>query len=80
MENDEQFENVPPHFVCPITQEIVKNPNVNEVGQTHECESIVEWFAMGHRTDPLTRKEIKNVRLLTPNQVLKAQMLEWKQS
>eukprot|EP00466_Bigelowiella_natans_P021605 jgi/Bigna1/146680/aug1.119_g21388 len=30
MENDEQFENVPPHFVCPITKEIMKNPNMNE--------------------------------------------------
>mmetsp|Transcript_16407 Transcript_16407/g.26636 ORF Transcript_16407/g.26636 Transcript_16407/m.26636 type:complete len:394 (-) Transcript_16407:225-1406(-) len=80
MEQDKSgYENVPPYFLCPITQEIMKNPNINEAGQTYEYASISEWYALGHRTDPCTRMEIKDLRL-TLNHVLKSQILEWKEN
>jgi hypothetical protein len=79
MADEVEYENIPKHFLCPITQEIMKNPNINEAGQTYEYEAIVEWYAMGNRSDPLTRKEIKNTQFLVPNQVLKSQILEWKE-
>ncbi len=74
------FKDVPPEFLCPISMEIMTNPTLNEAGQTYEYQSIVQWYAEGHRTDPLTRKEIKNVAILIPVHSLKSRILEWKQT
>eukprot|EP00467_Chlorarachnion_reptans_P025154 CAMPEP_0114505910 /NCGR_PEP_ID=MMETSP0109-20121206/11120_1 /TAXON_ID=29199 /ORGANISM="Chlorarachnion reptans, Strain CCCM449" /LENGTH=136 /DNA_ID=CAMNT_0001684411 /DNA_START=46 /DNA_END=453 /DNA_ORIENTATION=+ len=51
---------------------------MNEAGQTYEYDSIVEWYAMGERTDPLTRKPISNIQILLPNHHAKSQIEEWK--
>ena len=55
------YKDVPPEFLCPVSMEIMRNPALNEAGQTYEYQSIVEWYAGGHRTDPLINKAIKNV-------------------
>ena len=72
-------DDAPAHFLCPITQELMIIPTVNEAGQTYERESIVQWYAMGNLYDPLTRKEIKDAEALTLNTALQAQINEWKQ-
>mmetsp|Transcript_22878 Transcript_22878/g.44627 ORF Transcript_22878/g.44627 Transcript_22878/m.44627 type:complete len:299 (-) Transcript_22878:75-971(-) len=75
-----EFKDVPVHFLCPISQDMMENPTINEAGQTYEYESIVDWYAMGKRTDPLTRKAIQSVQVLIPNHALKSQIQEWKQN
>ena len=66
MEDDKD---VPKEFLCPISQEIMRQPTINEAGHTYDFESIFDWYASGHRTDPLTRQEIKNINCLIPNRL-----------
>ena len=46
---------IPPKlFLCPISQDVMKDPVLTTAFQTYERESIEKWFALGHRTDPIT--------------------------
>jgi len=65
-------------FLCPISRELMNNPVMNMVGQTYEFESISEWFALGKRSDPVTRQPLNDTRLV-PNIAIRSQILEWKQ-
>jgi len=69
---------IPRDFVCPISREIMEHPTINEAGNSYEYLSIAEWFALGHRTDPLSGVAIRNPTLLIPNRSLKSQIEDWK--
>lgn len=75
---DSRYQDIPSPFLCPISMELMKDPMVNEAGQTYDRESIVGWYAAGNRIDPLTQKPIENVQLF-PNQHVKSAIEEWKQ-
>eukprot|EP00466_Bigelowiella_natans_P015336 jgi/Bigna1/40874/e_gw1.47.69.1 len=74
---DGEFKDVLSDFRCPISHELMKNPTVNEIGHTYEFESIMEWYALGHRTDPLTQRTVQNLQLLIPNHNLRSKIQEW---
>ncbi|BBH05808.1 U-box domain-containing protein kinase family protein [Prunus dulcis] len=43
---------VPSFFLCPIFQEVMKNPHAAADGFSYELDAIEEWLRMGHDTSP----------------------------
>mmetsp|Transcript_9273 Transcript_9273/g.12754 ORF Transcript_9273/g.12754 Transcript_9273/m.12754 type:complete len:377 (+) Transcript_9273:186-1316(+) len=70
---------VPNDFICPISRCLMKHPTINDAGSTYEYLSIAEWFALGHRTDPISGVKVHNPTLLIPNRSLKSQIEDWRQ-
>ena len=70
-------------FLCPITQDFMRDPVVTADGQTYEREAIERWLAKQRMrqlpcTSPLTGEPLKDTKLV-PNVVLRGlirQLLE----
>ncbi|KAA8530751.1 hypothetical protein F0562_005481 [Nyssa sinensis] len=69
-------DNAPSFFLCPIFQDVMKNPQVAADGFSYELEAIEEWLGTGHDTSPMTNLKLKH-KLLTPNQTLRSLIEEW---
>ncbi|XP_022740241.1 putative U-box domain-containing protein 50 isoform X2 [Durio zibethinus] len=67
---------VPGVFLCPIFQEVMKNPHIAADGFSYELEAIEEWLKMGHDTSPMTNLSLKH-KFLTPNHTLRSLIQEW---
>lgn len=65
--NDDEDEDE--DFVCPISQEIMKDPWMDPEGNSYEKEKIFEWLEK-NSTSPITRNALKKDQL-APNRVLK---------
>ena len=63
------------HFLCPITQEVMKDPVIGSDGITYERSAIEAWFTAGHLTSPLTRQPMTS-RSLVPNIALRSMIEE----
>jgi Mg-chelatase subunit ChlD len=59
----------PDAFLCPITQEVMRDPVIGSDGITYERTAIETWFATGNTTSPMTRAPMS--RILTPNIALR---------
>jgi hypothetical protein len=48
-DHDAYVESIQPHreLICPITQELMRDPVVAEDGYTYEREAILRWFSVG---------------------------------
>ena len=66
----------PKHFLCPISQDVMKDPVLTTAFQTYERESIEKWFALGHRSDPMTGQRLGSTAL-RPNAPLRDAINEW---
>ncbi|KAG7968093.1 hypothetical protein I3843_08G134500 [Carya illinoinensis] len=66
----------PKVFLCPIFQDIMKNPHVAADGFSYEQEAIEEWLATGHNTSPMTNLRLKHTQL-TPNHTLRSLIQDW---
>ncbi|XP_010463500.1 PREDICTED: putative U-box domain-containing protein 58 [Camelina sativa] len=62
-------------FVCPITQDVMKDPHVAADGFTYEAESIKKWLSTGHKTSPMTNLQLAHVNLI-PNRTLRSAIQE----
>ncbi|KAL9189553.1 hypothetical protein ACHAXT_009228 [Thalassiosira profunda] len=51
----------PRELVCPITQELLRDPVVAEDGHTYERHSLATWFGMGRTRSPVTNALLENV-------------------
>ncbi|KAJ1693741.1 hypothetical protein LUZ63_010439 [Rhynchospora breviuscula] len=69
-------ERVPSHFICPILQEIMKDPCIAADGFTYEAEAIKTWLNTGHNTSPMTNLILAHHNLI-PNYVLRSAIHEW---
>ncbi|KAJ4706002.1 U-box domain-containing protein kinase family protein [Melia azedarach] len=69
---------IPSHFVCPILQEVMKDPHIAADGFTYEGEAIRGWLKSGHNTSPMTNLKLEHCDLL-PNYALHQAILEWQQ-
>lgn len=69
--DDEDSTEFPNFFLCPIFQEVMKNPHVAADGFSYELEAIEEWLKTGRDTSPMTNLKLKDT-LLTPNHSLRA--------
>uniref|UniRef100_A0A0D3BMA7 RING-type E3 ubiquitin transferase n=2 Tax=Brassica oleracea var. oleracea TaxID=109376 RepID=A0A0D3BMA7_BRAOL len=68
----------PPYFLCPITQEVMREPSVAADGHTYEAEALREWLDNGHDTSPMTNLKLAH-RNLVPNHPLRSAIHEWLQ-
>ncbi|KAL0679991.1 hypothetical protein Bca4012_007972 [Brassica carinata] len=68
----------PPYFLCPITQEVMREPSVAADGHTYEAEALREWLDNGHDTSPMTNLKLAH-RNLVPNHPLRSAIREWLQ-
>uniref|UniRef100_A0A0E0D2A1 RING-type E3 ubiquitin transferase n=1 Tax=Oryza meridionalis TaxID=40149 RepID=A0A0E0D2A1_9ORYZ len=60
---------VPSAFICPISLEIMKDPQMASDGFTYEAEAIRSWFDRGNIRSPMTNLVLPNLTLI-PNRVL----------
>ncbi|XP_010507781.1 PREDICTED: putative U-box domain-containing protein 58 [Camelina sativa] len=56
-------------FICPISQEVMKDPQLTADGYTYEAEAIARWFNTGHNTSPMTNLKLSHTNLV-PNRAL----------
>ena len=74
-ENDIQDDReIPEHFICPISSDIIREPVICMDGHTYEKSAIELWF-QNHNSSPMTRAIVEP--LLIPNYNLKSQIAEW---
>ncbi|KAE8686084.1 U-box domain-containing protein 3 [Hibiscus syriacus] len=81
MLNIEQFEpisgiSIPPHFLCPLSLELMTDPVIVASGQTYDRTSIQKWLDSGLSICPMTRQTLKH-RNLIPNHTVKAMVANW---
>lgn len=61
--------NVPEAYVCPITQQLMKEPYIDSDGNSYERDAITQWL-QSNPFSPMTRNEL-SLNNLIPNRVLK---------
>ncbi|KAK3018576.1 hypothetical protein RJ639_004301 [Escallonia herrerae] len=67
---------VPYHFRCPISLELMRDPVTVSTGQTYDRISIESWVATGNTTCPVTRVPLSDFNLI-PNHTLRRLIQEW---
>ncbi|QDZ18405.1 hypothetical protein A3770_01p09230 [Chloropicon primus] len=67
---------IPPIYVCPITQGMMRDPVIAEDGYTYEREAITEWVRRSARS-PMTNTKMKEAKRLIPNHALRSAISEW---
>ncbi|CAN0858300.1 Putative U-box domain-containing protein 50 [Linum grandiflorum] len=73
-ENDD--DDVPSFFICPILKDVMENPHVAEDGFSYELEAMEEWLQTGRDTSPMTNLSL-NHTLLIPNRTLRSLIADW---
>ncbi|XP_039154848.1 U-box domain-containing protein 32-like [Eucalyptus grandis] len=68
----------PAHFVCPILQEVMKNPLIAADGITYEAEVIQGWLQSGHNTSRMTNLMLGHNNLV-PNHALLHAIQVWQE-
>ncbi|XP_004492744.1 U-box domain-containing protein 33 isoform X2 [Cicer arietinum] len=69
----------PSYFICPIFQEVMRDPHVAADGFTYEAEAIRGWLDSGHDTSPMTNSTLAH-QSLVPNRALRSAIQDWLQS
>ncbi|GFP84584.1 U-box domain-containing protein 26 [Phtheirospermum japonicum] len=67
---------IPYHFRCPISLELMRDPVTVCTGQTYDRPSIESWVATGNTTCPVTRVPLMDFTLI-PNHTLRRLIQEW---
>ncbi|XP_059314019.1 U-box domain-containing protein 26-like [Lycium ferocissimum] len=67
---------IPYHFRCPISLELMRDPVTVCTGQTYDRQSIESWVATGNTTCPVTRSPLSEFTLI-PNHTLRRLIQEW---
>lgn len=65
----------PDSFICPITQDIMKDPVIDKYGHTYEKNAIEQWIQTNN-TSPITRQPL-NLADIIPNRSLKQSIEAW---
>ena len=69
----------PEELCCPISEELFQDPVLLvETGQTYDRESIEQWFHKGHRTCPLTGKDLQSIQIV-PNYAVRGLVQAWRE-
>ncbi|EOA27236.1 hypothetical protein CARUB_v10023345mg [Capsella rubella] len=74
-QSDEHRE-APQYFICPISLEVMDDPQLAADGFTYEAEAIRTWLESGHETSPMTNKKLLHTNLV-PNLALRSAIQEW---
>lgn len=67
---------IPYHFRCPISLELMRDPVTVSTGQTYDRPSIESWVATGNITCPVTRAPLTDFTFI-PNHTLRRLIQEW---
>ncbi|KAJ4777766.1 U-box domain-containing protein kinase family protein [Rhynchospora pubera] len=67
---------MPFYFICPIFQEVMKDPQIAADGYTYEAEAIKGWLDSGHDRSPMTNLKLSHLQLI-PNYPLRSAIQEW---
>ncbi|KAL0348350.1 UNVERIFIED_CONTAM: U-box domain-containing protein 26 [Sesamum angustifolium] len=67
---------IPYHFRCPISLELMRDPVTVCTGQTYDRSSIESWVATGNTTCPVTRVQLTDFTLI-PNHTLRRLIQDW---
>lgn len=67
---------IPYHFRCPISLELMCDPVTVCTGQTYDRSSIESWVATGNTTCPVTRVPLMDFTLI-PNHTLRRLIQDW---
>ncbi|XVE66817.1 hypothetical protein DITRI_Ditri08aG0110000 [Diplodiscus trichospermus] len=67
---------VPYHFRCPISLELMRDPVTVSTGQTYDRISIDSWVATGNTTCPVTRAPLSDFTFI-PNHTLRRLIQDW---
>lgn len=67
---------IPYHFRCPVSLELMRDPVTVCTGQTYDRGSIESWVATGNTTCPVTRAPLTDFTLI-PNHTLRRLIQEW---
>ncbi|PIM97528.1 Ubiquitin--protein ligase [Handroanthus impetiginosus] len=67
---------IPYHFRCPISLELMSDPVTVCTGQTYDRSSIESWVATGNTTCPVTRVPLTDFTLI-PNHTLRRLIQDW---
>lgn len=70
------YDDPPAAFVCPITQELMREPVVTSDGHTYERAAIQRWLR-DHNTSPQTNRPLPSKQLL-PNIALRKQIADFR--
>ncbi|KAE8660472.1 U-box domain-containing protein 33 [Hibiscus syriacus] len=68
----------PSYFICPIFQEVMRDPHVAADGFTYEAEAVRGWLDSGHDTSPMTNDKLAHSNIV-PNLALRSAIQEWLQ-
>ena len=66
---------IPDEFICPITQEVFKDPVMDNMGRTFERNAILEWLSE-NGTCPMSREPRRAFNYI-PNPTMKAKVRVW---
>ncbi|XBH82137.1 hypothetical protein VPH35_070838 [Triticum aestivum] len=66
----------PTFFICPMTQEIMRDPHIAADGFTYEGDAIKDWFQMGNKISPMAYVNFAHHELI-PNNALRFAIQEW---
>ncbi|KAK7319885.1 hypothetical protein RJT34_04613 [Clitoria ternatea] len=67
---------IPYHFRCPISLELMRDPVTVCTGQTYDRPSIESWVNTGNTTCPVTRATLTDFTLI-PNHTLRRLIQDW---
>ncbi|CAA7400291.1 unnamed protein product [Spirodela intermedia] len=67
---------IPYHFRCPISLEMMRDPVTVSTGQTYDRASIESWVATGNLTCPVTRTPLTDFTFI-PNHTLRRLIHDW---
>ncbi|XP_039171478.1 U-box domain-containing protein 25-like [Eucalyptus grandis] len=67
---------IPHHFRCPISLELMRDPVTVSTGQTYDRSSIEPWIAARNTTCPVTRAPLLDSALI-PNHTLRRLIQSW---
>jgi hypothetical protein len=70
-----QEDEIPEEFICPITQQVFKDPVMDMYGRTYERNAMLSWLA-ANGTCPLTRRTMKASDLI-PNVMMETRVRLW---
>ncbi|KAL3518634.1 hypothetical protein ACH5RR_021223 [Cinchona calisaya] len=68
---------IPSHFLCPISMQLMRDPVIVATGITYDRESIEKWlYSCKNSTCPMTKQDLSNTDL-TPNHTLRRLIQSW---
>lgn len=67
---------IPSAYLCPITQDLMRDPVIAQDGFSYEREAITKWFLVGRKTSPITNNTLECTYVF-PNRTLKTSISEF---